>query len=162
MVYKPAMRFHVGSDHGGVELRKLLVEALAEWAQPVLSEHGPASADERADYPRVAVDVCERVLEDRAAGADDVFGLLICGTGQGMAMTANKVPGIRAAVVADAFSAKMARAHNDANVLCLGERVLGSELAKYLLRQFIDAQFEGGRHATRVELMHSLTASKDR
>ena len=156
------MRFHVGSDHGGVVLRKLLVEALAGWDCAVLSECGPAHADERVDYPRVAVDVCERVLRDRAAGADDVFGLLICGTGQGVAMTANKVPGIRAAVVSDGFSAKMARAHNDANVLCLGERVLGSELAKYLLRQFIDATFEGGRHAERVELMRSLTTSQER
>jgi ribose 5-phosphate isomerase B len=150
-------RFHVGSDHGGVELRKALVEALHGWGCPVLSELGPASADERVDYPHVAVEVCERVLRDRSTGASDVFGLLVCGTGQGVAMTANKVEGIRAGVGSDGFSAQMLRAHNDANVLCLGQRVLGPELAKYLLRQFIDAEFEGGRHAERVELMTALT-----
>jgi ribose 5-phosphate isomerase B len=153
-------RFHVGSDHGGAELRKILVAALREWNCPVLSDLGPASGDERVDYPRLAVEVCERVLRDRNAGATDVFGLLICGTGQGVAMTANKIAGIRAGVVADGFSAKMIRAHNDANVLCLGERVLGTELAKYLLRQFIDAEFEGGRHAERVELMAALTCAR--
>lgn len=152
-------QFHVGSDHGGAELRKILVAALREWSCPVLSDLGPANGDERVDYPRLAVDVCERVLRDRNAGATDVFGLLVCGTGQGVAMTANKIAGIRAGVVSDGFSAKMIRAHNDANVLCLGERVLGTELAKYLLRQFIDAEFEGGRHRDRVELMAALTCA---
>lgn len=150
-------RFHVGSDHGGVALRKVLVEALREWDCPVLSELGPNDGSERVDYPRVAVEVCERVLADRSAGATDVFGLLVCGTGQGVAMTANKIPGIRAGLGSDAFSVKMSRAHNDANVLCLGERVLGTELAKYLLQQFIDGEFEGGRHGERVELMAALT-----
>jgi ribose 5-phosphate isomerase B len=152
-----SVRFHVGSDHGGVALRKVLVEALRDWNCPVLSELGPNGAEQRVDYPRVAVEVCERVLRDRSAGATDVFGLLVCGTGQGVAMTANKVPGIRAALGSDAFSVQMSRAHNDANVLCLGERVLGPELAKYLLRQFIDAEFEGGRHGERVSLMAALT-----
>jgi len=155
------MRFHVGSDHGGFELRKLLVDVLREWGHPVLSESGPAAGDERADYPDVAVAVCERVLRDREVGqasGADVFGLLICGTGQGMAMAANKLGGIRAGVVVDGVSATMIRAHNDANVLCLGERVLGPELAKHLLRAFIDAEFEGGRHARRVELIERGSA----
>jgi ribose 5-phosphate isomerase B len=155
-------RFHVGSDHGGVELRTALVEALRGWGCSVLSETGPASADDRIDYPRVAVEVCRRVLRDRNDGASDVFGLLVCGTGQGVAMTANKVEGIRAGVGSDGFSAQMLRAHNDANVLCLGQRVLGPELAKFLLRQFIDAEFEGGRHGERVELMSTLTRSGSR
>jgi ribose 5-phosphate isomerase B len=147
----------VGSDHGGVELRAALVEALRGWGCAVLSETGPANPDDRVDYPRVAVEVCQRVLADRKAGATDVFGLLVCGTGQGVAMTANKVEGIRAGVGSDGFSAQMLRAHNDANVLCLGQRVLGPELAKFLLRQFIDTEFEGGRHGERVELMSALT-----
>lgn len=145
------MRFHVGSDHGGVELRKVLIAALAEWELPVDSVSGPAEAGERVDYPDVAAEVCRRVLADRQRGQREVYGLLICGTGQGVAMTANKFAGIRAGVVGDAFSAKMIRAHNDANVICLGERVLGTELAKLLLRTFVDAEFEGGRHARRVE-----------
>jgi ribose 5-phosphate isomerase B len=154
------MRFHLGSDHGGVELRKLLSETLREWGHTVVSETGPSSAQERADYPDVAVEVCRRVLDGRAAeGGDDVFGLLICGTGQGIAMAANKIPGIRAGVVADGFSAAMIRAHNDANVLCLGERVLGTELAKHLLRCFLDAQFEGGRHAGRVAKIEARTGA---
>jgi ribose 5-phosphate isomerase B len=153
------MRFHVGSDHGGVELRQVLVEALGKWGCAVLSESGPAPG-EKADYPEVAVEVCQRVLQDRAGGAQDVFGLLVCGTGQGVAMTANKIRGIRAGVVLDGFSAKMLRAHNDANVLCVGERVVGTELAKYLLRQFIDAEFEGGRHARRVALIESLSVCR--
>jgi ribose 5-phosphate isomerase B len=153
------MRFHVGSDHGGVELRRVLVDALREWGHAVLSELGPASANERVDYPDLAVEVCQRVLHDRQAGATDVFGLLVCGTGQGVAMAANKIPGIRAGVVADAFSATMVRAHNDANVLCLGGRVLGTELAKLLLQCFLEAEFEGGRHAQRVALLEQLDRS---
>ena len=152
------MQFHVGSDHGGVTLLDVLVEQLGEWSFEVLSRCGPATPGERVDYPHVAVEVCQRVLHDRDAGSAEVFGLLVCGTGQGMAMTANKIPGIRAGVVVDVFSAKMIRAHNDANVLCLGERVLGAGLAKLLVRQFIDASFEGGRHAQRVALNGSLTA----
>lgn len=148
------MRFHVGSDHGGVELRKVLVAALAEWEIPVLAEYGPAAPGEKADYPNVARELAQAVVRDRGRdGGEDVFGLLVCGTGQGVAMTANKVPGVRAGVVSDVFSAKMIRAHNDAQVLCLGERVLGTELAKQLLRAFIDTPFEGGRHARRVGLM---------
>ncbi|KIG18194.1 Ribose 5-phosphate isomerase B [Enhygromyxa salina] len=151
------MRFHVGSDHGGVMLLDVLVAELAQWGLPVLSRSGPAVASERVDYPNIAVQVCQRVLQDRQGQAADVFGLLVCGTGQGMAMTANKIPGIRAGVVADVFSAQMVRAHNNANVLCLGERVTGVGLAKLLLRGFIDATFEGGRHLNRVELIGSLT-----
>jgi ribose 5-phosphate isomerase B len=155
------MRFHVGSDHGGVELRRFLVDALREWGCPVLSEVGPSSAEERADYPSIAAEVCDRVLQARELEAgSDVFGLLVCGTGQGVAMAANKLPGIRAGVVLDGFSATMLRAHNDANVLCLGERVCGPELAKHLLRCFVDATFEGGRHARRVELIETLAARR--
>jgi ribose 5-phosphate isomerase B len=156
------MRFHVGSDHGGVELRKVLVEALREGGHVVLSEAGPSSGAERVDYPDIAVAVCERVLHDRREdpqGGAEVFGLLVCGTGQGVAMAANKIPGIRAGVVSDGVSAAMARAHNDANVLCLGQRVLGPELAKHLLRCFIAASFEGGRHAGRVAQIEGIAAS---
>lgn len=144
------MRFHVGSDHGGVALRKLLVQALRDWNLPVLSEVGPDAPGESVDYPDVAREVCHRLIRDRNHHAD-VYALLVCGTGQGMAMSANKLPGVRAGVVSDPVSARMIRVHNDANVICLGERVLGSELAKLLLREFVDARFEGGRHARRVE-----------
>jgi ribose 5-phosphate isomerase B len=140
------VRFHVGSDHGGVALRAELTAALREWGHEIASEAGPAAAGEKADYPDVAHTIARRVLED--AGS---FGLLVCGTGQGMAIAANKVPGIRAGVVSDAFSARMLREHNDANVICMGERVLGPELAKTVLRAFTESSFEGGRHQRRVD-----------
>lgn len=143
------MRFHVGSDHGAVSLRKLLVATLRDWDIPVLSEVGPDLPSESVDYPDVVHEVCHRLVRDRV-GHDDVFALLVCGTGQGMAMTANRVPGVRAGVVADPFSARMIRQHNDANVICMGERVVGSGLAQLLLREFVDARFEGGRHTRRV------------
>ncbi|MEZ4381551.1 MAG: ribose 5-phosphate isomerase B [Nannocystaceae bacterium] len=139
------MRLHLGSDHGGIDLRQRLAAALAEAGHEVVSVSGPAEAATSVDYPDVAVEVCRRVLDD--AGA---LGVLVCGTGQGMAITANKVAGIRAAVVSDCFSAKMAREHNDANILCLGQRVLGDELAKMLVSTFLEAEFAGGRHARRV------------
>ena len=139
------MRLHLGSDHGGVELRQRLAATLAEAGHEVVSVSGPAEAGTSVDYPDVAVAVCRRVLDDPGA-----VGILVCGTGQGMAITANKVPGIRAAVVSDCFSATMAREHNDANILCIGQRVLGSELAKMLVMTFLGATFAGGRHARRV------------
>ena len=154
------MRFHVGSDHGGVVLLEQLLAALEQWEVEVLSRSGPQQVGEKADYPAVAVEVAQRVAKARAGGDEDVFGLLVCGTGQGVAMSANKVAGVRAGVVSDCFSAEMIRAHNDASVICLGERVVGSELAKRLLRTFIDSSFEGGRHARRVDLMSSLTAGE--
>jgi ribose 5-phosphate isomerase B len=153
------MRFHVGSDHGGVSLRKILVAALRDWGIDVVSEVGPDAPSTSVDYPDIAREVCRRMLSDRA-GHDDVFGLLVCGSGQGVAMTANKVPGIRAGVVADLYSARMIRAHNDANVICMGERVLGGELAKLLLREFIDARFEGGRHIQRVSAIESAARGR--
>lgn len=139
------MRLYFGSDHGGVELRQALVAHAKESGHEVLAELGPASASESVDYPDIAKQVCAKVLAD--AGS---FGLLVCGTGQGVAMTANAIPGIRAGVVADVFSARMTRQHNDANVLCLGGRVLGIGLATDIFDAFASAQFEGGRHARRV------------
>jgi len=139
------MRVHLGSDHAGVELRRILAEAIKTWEHELLSEVGPDRPEDSIDYPDVAVLVCDRVLADPGS-----VGVLVCGTGQGMAMTANKIANIRAAVVLDGFSARMVREHNDANVLCLGSRVAGSELAKLLLSTFLAAEFAGGRHARRV------------
>ncbi len=139
------MRLHVGSDHGGVELRQDLVAYAKAAGHEVVSETGPASSTDSVDYPDIAHAVCTRVLAD-----DGSFGLLVCGTGQGVAMAANAMPGIRAGVVADAFSARMTRVHNDANVLCLGGRVVGVGLARTIFDAFATGTFEGGRHARRV------------
>lgn len=139
------MRIHLGSDHGAIELRQELAAALREWGHELASEVGPTDVKDSVDYPDIARQLGARVLADPGS-----LGVLACGTGQGMAMAANKVPGIRAAVVLDCFSARMAREHNDANVLCLGGRVVGVELAKLLLQTFLAGEFAGGRHARRV------------
>ena len=139
------MRLFVGSDHGGVALRQALVAHAGEGGHEVLAEVGPTAASDSVDYPDIAKEVCARVLAEPGS-----FGLLVCGTGQGVAMTANAIPGIRAGVVADVFSARMTRQHNDANVLCLGGRVLGVGLATDIFDAFATAEFEGGRHARRV------------
>jgi ribose 5-phosphate isomerase B len=138
------MRIHLGIDHAGVDMRQALADALRA-DHELCSELGPARAEDPVDYPDIAVQVCDRVLADPGS-----VGVLTCGTGQGMAMTANKIAGIRAAVVLDGVSARMAREHNDANVVCIGARVAGVELAKLLVFTFLSAEFAGGRHARRV------------
>jgi ribose 5-phosphate isomerase B len=146
-----ATRWYVGSDHGAVALRRHLVEQLRARGDEVAGEVGPDDDTQSVDYPDVALHVCRQVL-----GEPGSRGLLACGTGQGMAMTANRINGIRAAVVADSFSARMARAHNDANVLCMGGRVVGPGLAVDLLEAFATTAFEGGRHARRVGEIEAL------
>jgi ribose 5-phosphate isomerase B len=145
------MKFYVGSDHAGVSLRRELVELARAAGHEVALELGPASGEERVDYPDLAAEVCRKVAADPGA-----FGLLVCGTGQGVAMAANRMREIRAAVAGDSFSAKMARAHNDANVLCLGARVLGPGLAAEVFDAFCSTSFEGGRHQNRVDKLGLL------
>lgn len=133
----------IGADHAGVSLKDLLAGHLRSRGIEVvdLGPHSTASVD----YPDFARAVCSAVLERGAVG------VLVCGTGIGMSMTANKVPGIRAAVCALGLQARMTRLHNDANVLCLGERITGPGLAVDILDIFLDTPFEGGRHARRVD-----------
>lgn len=140
------MRVAMGSDHAGLELKRVLADHLRVAGHDVLDL---GTDDERScDYPDFAKAVCDVVRSGTAER-----GVLVCGTGQGMAMTANKVPGIRAAVVSDTFSARMAMMHNDARVLCLGQRVVGAGLAVEILNAWLSATFEGGRHANRVAKM---------
>lgn len=137
------MRISLGSDHGGIHLKSTLAAHLVAQGHDVLDvgTHDEASCD----YPDFATAVVRHVLEGEAER-----GILVCGTGQGMAMTANKFSGVRAAVVADTFSARMAAAHNDARILCLGERVVGPGLAIDCVEAWLATGFEGGRHARRV------------
>ncbi len=137
------MRIAIAADHGGYRLKNELVEHLKAAGYSVV-DHGVNSA-ESVDYPDYARLVTGSVL---SAAADR--GILVCGTGQGMAMSANKVDGIRAAVVSDPFSAEMAMAHNDARVLCIGQRVVGTSLAWLCVETWLNTAFEGGRHARRV------------
>lgn len=146
------MRWYVGGDHGAVELRRVLVERLRQRGDEVAGELGPASPSDSVDYPHIAVAVCRQLLADPGS-----LGILVCGTGQGVAMAANRVHGIRAAVVSDTFSARQAREHNDANVLCMGGRVVGPGLAGDLLEAFARASFEGGRHQRRIDAIEAIS-----
>ncbi len=139
----------VGCDHGGVELKRELVDVLTERGWTV--EDVGCHTGDSVDYPDYAATVARRVAAGEAR-----LGLLICGTGIGMSMAANRVPGVRAALCGDAFSAEMTRRHNDANVLCLGARVVGPGLAATILAAFLDAPFDGDRHRRRIDKIHAL------
>ena len=132
----------IGSDHAGLELKQELAKVATELGYEV-RDLGTHTSDS-TDYP----DYGHRVASAVAAG--EGLGLLVCGTGLGMSMTANRHAGVRAALCGDVFSAGMARQHNDANVLCVGARVVGPGLAGEILRAFLGASFEGGRHERRV------------
>ncbi|RME24887.1 MAG: ribose 5-phosphate isomerase B [Deltaproteobacteria bacterium] len=148
------MRIAAGSDHAGLDLKLLLVEHLRKLGHEV-EDLGTHSA-ESCDYPDYAAAVARAV---QAGDADQ--GLLVCGTGVGMAIAANKLPGVRAAVVSDTFSAHATRQHNDANVLCLGQRVVGPGLALDILDAWLAARFEGGRHQRRVDKIEALARHGD-
>lgn len=138
----------IGCDHGGFELKCALMKYLNERK----IEYVDCGCNgETVDYPDIAVKVCENVTSGECER-----GVLVCGTGIGMSMAANKVKGIRAAVVSDTFSARFTRMHNDCNVLCMGGRVLGSGLACDILGSYLDAEFEGGRHQARIDKMMKL------
>lgn len=143
------MRFAIGCDHAGLSLKNQLLHRLRELGHDV-HDYGTHGTDS-VDYPDYAGLVARAV----ASGEADQ-GVLICGTGVGMAISANKVAGVRAAVVSDTFSARATRQHNDANVLCMGERVVGPGLALDILDAWLGASFEGGRHQRRIDKIHAL------
>lgn len=138
----------IGCDHGGYEL-KLAVESYLNDRKVEFIDFG--CGGEKVDYPDIAVKVCEKIT----SGECDK-GILLCGTGIGMSMCANKIKGIRAAVCSDTYSAKYTRLHNDANVLCMGGRVVGAGLALEIVAEFLDNGFEGGRHVARLDKMKNL------
>ena len=142
----------VGSDHAGYSLKQRLATELRTLGHEVL-DLGAHDAD-RVDYPDFGAAVGRAV-----AGAEADLGVCVCGSGIGIAMAANKVPGVRAAPVHDATSARLARQHNDANVLCLGERMLDPDVASEAVRAWLDAEFEGGRHVGRVAKLAELDGS---
>jgi ribose 5-phosphate isomerase B len=144
-----AERLIAGSDHAGLALRAEAVR-IAKAGGWEVEDLGPFSG-ESVDYPDYARRVAEAVAGGRAR-----FGVLVCGTGIGMSIAANKVKGIRAAHCTTEFDARMARAHNDANVLCVGERVVGAGLAAAIVKTFLETPFEGGRHQRRVEKIGEL------
>ena len=134
----------IASDHAGFALKEQIKKELGAWN---VSFEDLGTHDEKStDYPIYAHAVAKGILEGRFSR-----GILVCGTGVGMSMAANRHRGIRAAACSDTFSARASRQHNDANVLCIGARVVGSGLAADIVRAFLDARFEGGRHLARVE-----------
>jgi ribose 5-phosphate isomerase B len=137
----------IASDHGGYELKNILKEVITAAGCEVLDigTHNEASVD----YPDFANALAKVIREGKAAR-----GVLLCGTGIGMSIAANRHVELRAALVHDAFGARLCRQHNDANVLCMGGRSIGSEVAKDCLRIFLSTEFEGGRHARRVEKLN--------
>lgn len=139
----------IGSDHGGFALKQALLKKLQE--QGVECRDLGTDSEESVDYPDFAEQVATAVGSGRAQQ-----GILICGTGIGVSIAANKVPGVRAALVHDAFTARMAREHNDANILVLGGRVLSPEKALELVALWRTAEYEGGRHQARLDKISAL------
>lgn len=137
------MKVAIGSDHAGIDLKKDLVSLLNEMKIECI-DFGTDSP-QSVDYP----DFGEKVSKAVSAGNVEK-GILICGTGIGMSIVANKIPNIRAALCNDLFTAKMSRLHNDANVLVIGGRIVGRDLAKEIVRTWFSTEFEGGRHANRL------------
>lgn len=138
----------LGCDHGGLEIKNAIIEELKNKGIDYI-DLGTNTTDS-VDYPVYAKKVCAEITSGRCEK-----GILCCGTGIGMSIAANKVKGIRAAVLSDAFSAEMTRRHNDSNVLCLGGRVIDSAKAVELANIFLNTEFEGGRHEKRVAMLEN-------
>ncbi len=138
----------IGCDHGGFELKNIIIKHLKEQGREVLDVG--CFTPESVDYPVIAKELCKKITDGEAE-----LGILVCGTGIGMSMAANKIKGIRAACCSDTFSARLTRNHNNANVLCLGGRVVGPGLALDLVDNFVNAEFEGGRHQRRIDMLEN-------
>jgi ribose 5-phosphate isomerase B len=145
-------RVHIASDHAGFSLKQTLAEHLAGHDCEIVDD-GPFSA-ESCDYPVMAHKLCFAVAREKC------LGVLICGSGLGMSMAANRHPEIRAALCATELHARLARRHNDANVLCLGARITGEELALAIADAFLENGFDGGRHERRVRLITPGTQAR--
>jgi ribose 5-phosphate isomerase B len=143
------MKFYIATDHAGFHYKAQVIEYVRSKGHEI-EDLGPYSPD-RVDYPDYGRKCAETVKADKGS-----FGIIICGTGIGISMSANKVPGIRAALCHDAYTAAMARAHNDAQILAFGERVVGMGVVQSMIDAFIETEFEGGRHAGRVEKINAI------
>ncbi len=140
------LKVAVGCDHAGFSLVGMVNKYLQANSYQVIN-HGTDNGEDSVDYPIFAQKVAKSVANNEAD-----FGILLCGTGIGMGIAANKIKGVRAACISEPYSARMARAHNNANVLCIGSRTVGSGLAKEILDSFLNTLFEGDRHLKRVDM----------
>ena len=138
----------IGCDHAGYEMKLAVIKFLAEKG---IEFRDVGCNGETCDYPAVAVDLCEKLMDGSCA-----TGILVCGTGLGMSIAANKFIGVRAAVCTNEFTAKHARLHNKANIMCIGSRVIDNELAIKLTDIFIHTDFEGGRHKKRLAMIDNI------
>ena len=149
------MKITIGSDHGAVELKEEVKMVLHEFEDVSVTDVGTFGT-ESVDYPDIAEKVCADVVSGKADR-----GIVLCGTGIGISIAANKIDGIRAALCGDVYSAIMSRKHNDANVLAMGGRVTGIGPAGEIVRAWVCTEFEGGRHARRVDKIMALEQQKD-
>jgi ribose 5-phosphate isomerase B len=147
------MKLAIGCDHGGFELKEEILKFIKTVANIQVSDFGPAGK-ESVDYPDFGAKVAEAV----STGAVD-RGILICGTGIGMSIVANRFPNVRAALCHDHFTAQMSREHNDANVLVMGERVIGKGVALEIAKTWLDTEFSGGRHQKRLDKIRDIEKS---
>jgi ribose 5-phosphate isomerase B len=147
-------KFYIATDHAGYALKAYVKNFVTDLGYEIV-DLGPDSAD-RVDYPDFAKKCADAVLADEGS-----FGILICGTGIGISMAANKVPGIRAALCHDHYTAMLTRQHNDANLLCFGERVVGKGVIEDMIEVFANTEFEGGRHAGRVAKIEACAFGSD-
>lgn len=138
------MKIAIASDHAGFDMKKMIKKHLEDNGHQV-KDFGTDSTDS-IDYPDYAAPAAKSV-----ASGENELGVIICGSGQGMTMVSNKIPGIRAALCNDLYSARMTRLHNDANVLTMGGRIIGIDLAKEIVDTWLSTEFEGGRHQRRVD-----------
>ena len=143
------MRIAIGNDHTAVDLKNTIVDYLTELGYDVINLG--TDSRESCDYPVYGEKVGRAVADGQAD-----LGIAICGTGVGISMAANKVKGVRACVCSEPYTAKLSRMHNNSNVLAFGARVVGDELAKMIVKEWLDAEFEGGRHQRRVDMLMEI------
>ena len=143
------MKIVIGNDHAAVDMKWAIKEYMEFLGYKVINVG--INENKSCDYPDIAVMACEKIIKKEVD-----LGILICGTGVGMSLAANKIKGIRACVCSETYSARLCREHNNANVLCFGERVIGIETAKEMVKAFLNANFEGGKHEVRDNKIMSI------
>ena len=143
------MKIAIGNDHVAVEMKKQITKYLTDKGHDVVNFG--TDSEERTDYP-----IYGKKVADAVASGECEYGILICGTGVGISLAANKVKGIRAVVCSEPYSAKLSRQHNNTNILAFGARVIGTATAEMIVDEFLNAKFEGGRHSKRVDMISAI------
>ncbi len=144
------MRIGFGCDHVSLDLKKVLMEHVSAKGIETI-DFGAYQDINREHYPEYGLKVAQAIIEEQCD-----LGIIVCGTGVGISISANKVPGIRAAVCSEPYSARLSRQHNNTNILAMGSRVVGTELAKMIVDEWLNAQYEGGRHQVRLDMIEDI------